>query len=168
MARHPATPLRFIASARDADLDDLVAIEQVAFPTPWSRESLAQEIQRPWSLFRVIRDASGRVLAYLNYWVVAAEVHVLNLATAPEARRTGLARLLLGEMLQRCRDNAIAVVHLEVRPSNRAARALYESLGFTQVGTRPGYYSDTSEDALLYALPIRAPVGEVAIDEETP
>lgn len=163
MARHPAPAPRFIASARDADLDDLVAIEQIAFPTPWSRESLAQEIHRPWSLFRVIRDESDRILAYLNYWVVLDEAHVLNLATSPEARRAGLARLLLLEMIERCRENAIAEVHLEVRPSNRAARALYESLGFVQIGTRPGYYSDTSEDALLYRLSLG-----VAVGEETP
>jgi ribosomal-protein-alanine N-acetyltransferase len=124
-----------------------VAIEERSFPTPWSRKALAEELRRPWSIFRILRGPRDEVLAYLNYWVVFDELHVLNIATHPDHRRRGYARLLLEEMVRQARRNAVREIHLEVRPSNRPAQLLYEALGF-----RPGYYADTEEDALLYGL----------------
>ncbi|MFC1482382.1 ribosome biogenesis GTP-binding protein YihA/YsxC, partial [Myxococcota bacterium] len=85
------------AAATPADLDDIMAIEEVSFSAPWSRGAIAEEIQRPWSIFRVLRDDEGRLLAYLNFWVIHAEIHLLNIATHPEHRRRGCARLLLDE-----------------------------------------------------------------------
>ncbi len=153
-ASNDPPPRLTITNARPGDLPALVAIEQVSFPTPWSRASLAEEMKRPWSIFRILRGPEGEVRAYLNYWVVYDELHVLNIATHPDHRRRGYARILLEEMLRLAHQNAAREVHLEVRPSNQAARRLYERLGFTQVGVRPGYYPDTGEDALLYGFTV--------------
>lgn len=167
MARKPGEPSLVIAKATPADLDEIVAIEQVSFRTPWSRESLADELDRPWSIFRVLRDPLGDVLAYLNYWVVYDEIHVLNVATRPEDRRRGYAQILLEEMIGLARRNGSREIHLEVRPSNAAARRLYEGLGFVQVGLRPGYYADSREDALLYQLRL-TPDADVEDEAEEP
>ena len=152
MARLPGALPITMGKATCEDLDRILEIEQVSFPTPWTRAALAEELNRPWSFFHVLRGPGSDVLAYLNYWVVYDEVHVLNLATHPDHRRRGYARALLVPMIQLAERNAAQRIHLEVRPSNLAAQRLYASLGFSLVGTRPGYYADTREDALLYAL----------------
>jgi ribosomal-protein-alanine N-acetyltransferase len=97
--------------------------------------------------------------AYIVYWVVADEMHLLNLAVHPARRRQGIARALLTEALARVRTQGVVVVWLEVRPSNAAALALYQAFGFEEVGVRPGYYSDCGEDALVYALTWASPSG---------
>jgi ribosomal-protein-alanine N-acetyltransferase len=89
---------------------------------------------------------------YLIYWLVAGEMHILNLAVHPDCRRQGIARALLQEGLRRARAQDAEVAWLEVRPSNQAAQALYESFGFQKVGRRPRYYADNQEDAMLMAL----------------
>lgn len=155
MARRPPLSSLTVAKATADDLDAIVEIELVSFPTPWSREALAMELDRSWSIFRVLKGPGGEIVAYLNYWVVYDEVHVLNVATHPAHRRQGHARLLLDQMVRLARQNATSEIHLEVRPSNRAAQCLYESLGFSQVGVRPGYYADSGEAALLYRLALR-------------
>jgi ribosomal-protein-alanine N-acetyltransferase len=89
---------------------------------------------------------------YVIYWVIADEMHILNLAVHPVQRRQGIARALLTAALTQSRDQGAAVVWLEVRPSNTAALALYHSFGFEEIGVRPGYYTDNGEDALILAF----------------
>jgi ribosomal-protein-alanine N-acetyltransferase len=83
-------------------------------------------------------------------------MHILNLAVHPSKRRRGIARRLLSEGLAQARALGAELAWLEVRPSNNAARALYESFGFKEAGRRPGYYDDTQEDALLLTLEWRS------------
>jgi len=92
-----------------------------------------------------------QVWAYLIYWVVAEEMHILNLAVHPQRRRRGLARRLLIQAMTHARTLGAQVAWLEVRPSNQPALNLYYSLGFQEMGRRPRYYEDTQEDALLLA-----------------
>jgi ribosomal-protein-alanine N-acetyltransferase len=68
---------------------------------------------------------------------------------APEARRRGLARRLLRQVLETAVHQGARAAHLEVRAGNEAARALYRSMGFREVGRRGGYYSAPTEDAVL-------------------
>ena len=93
----------------------------------------------------IVAESGGRLLGFAMYRVVAGEGELLNLAVDPLARRKGLGRALLQEMMQ-----LAEVWHLEVRESNAAAIALYASLGYKQVGRRSGYYGD-SEAALLFS-----------------
>lgn len=93
----------------------------------------------------LVCDHNGRPAAFVLYRIVADEGELLNLAVAPSARRQGLARQLLEALHQ-----LTGVWHLEVRQSNTAAIALYESCGYQCIGERPRYYSD-GETALLYS-----------------
>jgi ribosomal-protein-alanine N-acetyltransferase len=99
----------------------------------------------------VVRD-DGRVAGYVCLWEIGDEVHVTNIAVHPDCRRRGIGRTLLGHILDDARQRSLRVVALEVRPSNREARQLYESYGFRVVGRRKGYYYDTGEDALVMEL----------------
>jgi ribosomal-protein-alanine N-acetyltransferase len=89
------------------------------------------------------------VVGYLCLWEIGHEIHITNLAVHPSFRRQGIGRRLLAPVLEDGRRRGIALVLLEVRPTNAEALALYESLGFRVIGRRKGYYFDTGEDALV-------------------
>ena len=141
---------------RTTDLDAVVEIERASFPSPWSRRAFLYELEQN----RVARLWVGRgdagveggaqqILGYLCLWAIADEIHVTNLAVHPAQRRRGVARHLLGTLLEHHRQTGARRAVLEVRPGNVEARRLYEAFGFRQVGLRKGYYFDTGEDALL-------------------
>jgi ribosomal-protein-alanine N-acetyltransferase len=139
-----------IASSTEADLDAIMAIEKLSFPTPWARQAFSEEVARPWARLEVLRRMkTGDVVAFCNYWLVADELHILNVAVHPDERRRGHAARLLEHILSEASRNKTRVVLLEVRLSNHAARTLYRKFGFREVGTRPRYYADNGEDALL-------------------
>jgi ribosomal-protein-alanine N-acetyltransferase len=134
---------------RAGDLDEVVAIERVSFTLPWSRGAFLYELEqnrvaRCW----VMREGL-RVVGYMCVWEIGDEVHVTNIAVHPGWRRRGVARALLGNLMDDARHRKLRMIGLEVRPSNVEARTLYESFGFQAVGRRKGYYYDTGEDALV-------------------
>lgn len=95
------------------------------------------------------------VIAYLFYRFITDEVHIFRLAVHPEWRRQGIGSRLVGECLQAARRRKATAVLLEARPSNTEAIELYGKFGFHVVATRPGYYSDSREDALILELKLR-------------
>lgn len=144
-----------ICRASLADLKTIWIIEKLSFPTPWSRWNFLTELGNPVS--HALLAGPGpphpwKPWGYVIFWVVAQEMHILNLAVHPQHRRQGIGRRLLQEALAYARALGAVTAWLEVRPSNTPARTLYESLGFEEVGTRPQYYTDTQEDAILLAL----------------
>ena len=92
-----------------------------------------------------IAERSGEPCGFLVSRDLAGEIEVLNLASAPDIRRQGVATALLGSI-------EAPEIFLEVRESNTVARKLYEKLGFTIVGTRPEYYDDPVETAIVMRL----------------
>jgi ribosomal-protein-alanine N-acetyltransferase len=80
---------------------------------------------------------------------VAEEWEIENIAVTGAARRCGLGSRLVGELLDHVRSRGGKTVFLEVRESNRAARALYEKWAFIEVGRRKAYYQNPVEDALI-------------------
>lgn len=150
---------RWIETMRPEYLEQVQAIEQASFKNPWPPASFAAEIQHPWSWFRVIgpaRKSGGisRVDGFIICWVILSDMHLLNLAITPEYRRKGLAGVLLEDALADFARQGGGYVSLEVRPSNRAAQALYNSFGFKVVGRRKQYYRSDNEDAIIMALDV--------------
>lgn len=78
--------------------------------------------------------------AFIICSVAADQAEILTLATRPEARRSGLGRMLLAETVTALRDKQVTELFLEVAEDNLAARALYKGAGFSAIGRRPGYY----------------------------
>lgn len=140
-----------IATATPEELDEIMVIERASFAAPWTAASMGAEITRPWSIFRVLRNGDGQLCAFLNFWVIYDKLHILNIATHPDHRHRGYARGLMQGLLDEAQRNAVKEIALEVRRSNEAARRLYESLDFVRVGVHPGYYTDSGEDAIMYA-----------------
>jgi ribosomal-protein-alanine N-acetyltransferase len=139
----------------ERDLDAVMEIERLSFATPWVRQAFTDEMARPWAHLELLWDqASGRAVGFCNYWLVADELHILNIAVHPDFRNQGHALALAHHILAAAREAKARVVMLEVRVSNVAARSLYCKLGFREVGTRPKYYADNGEDAVLMDLEV--------------
>jgi len=135
------------------DLDEVLEIERQSFPRPWTRAMFESELKNPVSFMTVLKTDSGgqsRLAAYIVYWVVHGEAHILNIAVDPAQRRRGSAELLLATALEQMRRNLVFEVFLEVRRSNTAARKLYENFGFVESFVRKNYYGD--EDAIVMAF----------------
>ncbi|HMK72998.1 MAG TPA: ribosomal protein S18-alanine N-acetyltransferase [Myxococcaceae bacterium] len=139
-----------------ADLPRVLEIEQVAFKNPWSADLLRRELGHDWSTILVAEEPGLRgqmsLLGFVIFWVVHDELHVLNVATAPEHRGRGVARLVLQAALDHGRRRRCTLATLEVRRSNGAALGLYRDFGFRPVGIRPNYYVDEGEDAIVMVL----------------
>lgn len=136
---------------RPRDLPDIDRIEIASFVEPWPPETFRSEMssERARGLVACHTTQEGEsVVGFSLCWVVADELHLLVLAVDPAYRRLGVARALMDELEWQALGEDLAWIDLEVRPSNDAARDLYETLGFSVVGVRPRYYNNR-EDALL-------------------
>src|SRR5687768_5946247 len=158
-ARETLSFQHFVLEAmRESDLDEVMEIEQCSFRSPWSRPVFLEELARPWAFLDVIRSTgNNRVLAFCNYWRVADEVHLLKVATHPDARGLGLGARMLGHIVGFGRQHDCRLVTLEVRRSNETAQRLYRRFGFKSVGIRPNYYNDDNEDAVVMMLELAPP-----------
>ena len=157
MAVNKASLPYVIQPLTPADLDAVMEIERLSFRTPWLRQAFEEEMARSWARVDVLHDTrTGRPVAFADYWLVADELHILNIATHPEARRQGNGARLLRHILQLARQASYQTVALEVRRSNLAAQALYRRFEFRQIGIRARYYEDNDEDAIVMTLRLRA------------
>src|SRR5262245_37093945 len=133
-----------------ADLEAVLRIEQASFVNPWTREMYLDELEnRGVSYCYVARNPSDEVVGYCSFWCVVDELHINNLAVAPQYRGAGVGTALLVEVLRQGARLGACRATLEVRRSNQVARRLYERLGFTVAGVRQGYYTNPVEDALV-------------------
>ena len=146
-----STPPFTIRTLGYGDLPQVIAIERRSFPTPWSLAMFVLELSKPSSicLAAVERDGNraGRLLGYTICSRYADAWHVMNIAVDPPTRRRGIGSAMLTALIDRAGSGEAYT--LEVRPSNPGAIALYERFGFRSAGTRPRYYRDTGEDAVI-------------------
>jgi len=137
-----------IESATADDVAEIVELERASFSDPWSANAFESALRESAVYFRVIR-AEGRLAGYVVAWFVADEGEIANLAVSPAMRRRGLAGALLDEVIHEAERRGVTSMYLEVRDSNDAARALYASRGFDEVGRRRKYYRKPVEDAIV-------------------
>jgi len=138
------------------DIDQVLEIERASFSMPWSRNLFLSEFRSPLVSFLMVALAddplSRKVVGYTVIWLAADEMHILNLATAPERRRQGIAKKLVLAGLKRAYQKGATRAFLEVRVSNATAQKLYANLGFTGTSVRRGYYDSPVEDAVMMTL----------------
>ncbi len=140
------------------DLDAVVEIERRSFPHPWTPGLFLHELKLPFSTTLVVRPTEGdaSILAYICWWTVGDEVHLLNLAVTPEHRRDGIGRSLVELLVQTARENGARSVTLEVHSDNVPGIALYRGFGFVETGLRKNYYA-RNEHAVLMTLELAGP-----------
>lgn len=160
-----------------ADLDQVMQIERVAFPSPWSVRAYRYEITqnehstmlvtRPaprnngrvtqW-LYQLMAGGPGPVLGYAGFWLLVDEIHISTIAVHPQWRGRGLGELLLISLLDRGAELDARKATLEVRVSNLAAQGLYHKYGFKVISRQRRYYADNNEDAgILITEPFETP-----------
>ena len=165
-----------------ADIEQVMEIEKVAFPSPWSARAYRFEVsENEHSTMLVVRPAAvtsgplerlvhrtllrqnmtrrlklarpGPVLGYAGFWLLVDEAHICTIAVHPQWQGRGLGELLLLALIERGIALGANNATLEVRVSNRVAQELYTKYGFEIVSRRRGYYSDNNEDAYIMTTP---------------
>ena len=137
-----------LRAVQPGDLRSLAAAEVECFEDPWPEAYFASELFAPARFQRILVDPAGVLVAYLFTAWQYLDLHILKIATLPEHRRNGLGKRLMAIAEEHAREKAGETLTLEVRLTNTGAIALYESLGYEQMGLRKGYYADDS-DALV-------------------
>jgi ribosomal-protein-alanine N-acetyltransferase len=134
-----------------ADLADVLALEESVYPHPWSMGNFVDSLNSQYEAW-VVRDQHGDLLGYFLLMAIVDEAHLLNVAVAAGRHGQGLGRLLLNQAVACARGLGMTSVLLEVRPSNTRALKIYERYGFKQIGRRKGYYPAADkqrEDAIV-------------------
>lgn len=137
-----------------ADIEEVLIIEYSFCNFPWSRGNFTDSLSSGYACW--VCRVGGELVGYLVSMMVVDDAHLLNICVAEKWQRKGLgARLLRHAMLEARQCGALTLL-LEVRPSNLAARALYQHFGFRQIGVRRAYYPAVSgrEDALVFSHPL--------------
>ncbi|MVB12219.1 Ribosomal-protein-alanine acetyltransferase [Caprobacter fermentans] len=132
-------------------LDRLAELERLCFAEPWTREGLAAELSSDTAVF-LAAESGGEIAGYAGMHCVRGECYVDNIAVFPAFRRQGVGRALTRGLIGRARERNAEFFSLEVRPSNTAAVALYQSLGLRPAGRRKNFYRNPAEDALILTL----------------
>jgi ribosomal-protein-alanine N-acetyltransferase len=142
--------IALLRPAVEADLAEIVRIERGSFADPWSEESFRRLIGGHSAIFQVIGYPPDHAVAgYVIAFAVGQDAELLNIAVHPEQRGKGLAGQMLDAVLGELGRRGVRSAFLEVRESNAAARSLYGSRGFTEIGRRRNYYRRPVEDALV-------------------
>jgi [ribosomal protein S18]-alanine N-acetyltransferase len=140
-----------IRDMQPEDVPAAAAIERSSFSMPWSENSFYSEVYGRYSITRVA-VINDRIAGYVIGRIIIEEGHLLDMAVESAFRRRGIARRLMEDIIGGLRLNRCKAFYLEVRDSNRAARRLYENMGFTIIGTRKTYYKNPVEDACIMML----------------
>ena len=135
-----------------SDLDAIMAIERVNFPFPWTEGNFKDSMNSGYLC--LVMEQAKQVMSYAVLMMVLDEAHLLNISVAQSHQGQGWGRYLLVQMMEMGREKGGLNMFLEVRPSNHSALGLYESMGFNEMGVRPGYYPahNGREDAVLMGM----------------
>ncbi|MDH5547359.1 MAG: ribosomal protein S18-alanine N-acetyltransferase [Gammaproteobacteria bacterium] len=142
---------RHFRDMAEEDVPSVMALERKGHAFPWT-EGIFRDCIRVGYVCTVLEE-QGAIIAYGVMSIAAGEAHVFNVCVDPGRRNKGLGGEVMEYLIEKARRRNANSIFLEVRPSNEAAVALYDRLGFNQIGNRKDYYPDVGgrEDALIFA-----------------
>ena len=140
--------MMYFTEMKAQHVPQVAALEKLCFADPWSEQSVASELNNIWSYWIVALE-DDQVVGYIGSQTSFGETDMMNVAVDPRFRRRGIAESLIGCLITELKNRGSHSLALEVRASNAPAIALYEKLGFQQVGLRKNYYRNPKEDALI-------------------
>ncbi|MFT3790147.1 MAG: ribosomal protein S18-alanine N-acetyltransferase [Rudaea sp.] len=152
-----AEPRPQMRAMRADDLDTVAALEAAAYEFPWTHGIFRDCLRAGYECW--VLQHGAEIVGYGILSVAAGEAHLLNACIAPAHQGRGHGRHLVKRMIELARWHRVQRIFLEVRPSNRAALALYPTLGFNEIATRPNYYlaKHGREDAIVMAMELLPP-----------
>ena len=142
-----------IRAMTEADLIEVLTIEEQSFSLPWSRSAYEESLGKDYYRFTV-EETDGKIRGYAAIYLAPQEAELLRIAVDSAERKKGIAQKLLDAILKYLKEAEAEKLFLEVRSSNEAALRLYQKTGFHSIGIRKGYYENPKEDAVLMELPL--------------
>ncbi len=158
--KHQLSEDLVVFEMKEKDLNEVLRIENLSFPFPWTGNLFKKELMNPFSkifLAKKKEDIKETILGYLCVWLVSCELHILNLAVHPNYRQKGVGTVLVNYALDFSLRQGSKEAILEVRESNYPAISLYRKSGFQPRGLRRKYYSNNSENAIVMGLYLDQP-----------
>ena len=137
-----------IVRMNESHVASVAELEKICFSDPWSEKSVASELNNKLALW-LVAEEEERVAGYIGSQTCGDESDVMNVAVHPDFRRRGIAEALVKDLVDQLKAIGSRCLTLEVRASNAPAIALYEKMGFVEVGRRKNYYRNPREDALI-------------------
>jgi ribosomal-protein-alanine N-acetyltransferase len=137
--------------AVSGDIDQIDAMERAYSQNPWTRDGIASGLANPNAIFFVVENDENRIVAYAFSALVLDELHIQEIAVAPDCRNRGLGASLINLLIQTAAAKNAKRAYLEVRRSNHTAIRLYERYGFVKEAVRTAGYTD-GEDAVFMGL----------------
>ncbi len=138
-----------IRPMRLEDINGVLELEEMSFPTPWPRDAYQHELRDNRLACYLVAREFQRIVGYAGMWVILDEAHVTTIAVDPLQRRRRIGERLLVALIDEAMKRGARWVTLEVRKSNLGAQTLYRKYAFKDIGVRKGYYSDNREDAIV-------------------
>jgi len=145
-----------LRAASIRDLKAIWEIEEASYAAPWPKETFFVDITFNADAKYFVALVDKRIVGFIGGWFKEGKLHIVNVATHPASRKSGVAKQLVLFLLDLARDLKMESAFLEVRRSNVAAQRLYEGLGFAVTGLKPMYYPDNLEDGLLMTKELRS------------
>ena len=142
---------RACTEVRETVMEDAAAIaemEHQIFSDAWSEKSVLDTMNQKNAVC-LTAEKAGRIIGYVLSYTAADEAEIARIAVAEEFRRQGTARALLRELENVCSSKGVKKLLLDVRESNREARAFYTDMGFQEDGIRRRFYENPQEDGIL-------------------
>ena len=148
-----------IEPLRRRHLPDVLEIEQVSYPKPWSRNVFQSELEltRRGDRCYVVARSGTVVVGYAGLMFVVGDAHVTNIAVAADKQRGGIATKLLATLAWEAINRGCEAMTLEVRVSNTGAQALYRAFGFVPAGVRQRYYENVEDAIVMWCHDIGEP-----------
>lgn len=137
-----------IVKMKECHVSAVAALETICFSDPWSENSVSSELKNKLALW-LVAEENGTVAGYIGSQTCGEESDVMNVAVHPDFRRRGIAEALVNALVEELKAIGSHCLTLEVRASNAPAIALYEKMGFSEIGRRKNYYRNPREDALI-------------------
>ena len=139
-----------IENMKAEHINEVENIEKICFAHAWTRADLEAQLTLDTSHF-VVATVDEKVVGYMGLQIFSDEGYVTNVAVLPKFREKGIAKALITEQMK----NDMEFITLEVRESNVPAINLYTKMGFENMGIRPKFYSNPTENAIIMTKYLR-------------
>lgn len=140
------------------DIDGVYEVESACFATPWTKDSICNDVANNPCARYLVAESDGCIVAYAGIWIILDEGHVTNIAVLEQYRGYHLGKALFAALMRYASNLGVIYVTLEVRKSNITAQNLYKHFDFVTVNIRKKYYEDNGEDACLMVCDKMPPI----------